>query len=721
MRSSTIARTSRRLVYPLRIFASPAWALTLIFVLAVSLPDLLLAQLSANSSSAAALGAGNQSFAAIAQRAVQTSPDLLARRSALDAQSRGASAASAAFGPRLDFSATAGYERSMRLDSAGAVISQNGSSNRATLNLRQPLYDGAEVSSETERLGRLGNVRFFELRQAEDALLFEMGRAWVDLARQRTLIEIAQANLAAHERLVALVQTRVSSGVGRGVDLDQAQGRLSSARLALASDYGALGEASARFQRLAQVPPPANIQWFVIDPIQMPASENESLQQALTTSPAVRAAAENSRSLEAEVRVRRAAFLPRVALEGRHDLTARTSTLRDAATSSVLLTFNYNLYAGGGDSLREQDVLLRLASTKQQFQDSVLGLRQSVASTWAEQLRQAAMNANATAYAGSVSKARDVYRIQYDIGQRSLLDLLNTENELAQAQRQQTNSRADAQQAQLRLLSLSGRLHPAFSVPRIEAQPVLAPIADPVDMRGLMIAEAQPALEARPAPSAIALPPTNVTPAPMVTPSAVVTPSAIVTPSPIVAAPSNVTSMVINAREKPAAEVAAAALTPPPSAAQSLTPGARPAADRNSIIAGRFASDVVLRLPESLNRSFGRWLEAVETGRDELMSPLYQNQQTFSPTWSVIGLSPGVVSAKRLRLIQAEQIDADRDFKGGTVQIALLAELSDAGGKRCVRSAQLWRNQPGPDISGHWQIARERAVTVSADACRNRG
>ncbi len=684
----------------MRLPASPVRALALIALLVVSNATLQVsAQTSASLSVTAAQGAGAASFAAIAQRALQMNPDLLARRGLVDAQSRGARAANAGAGPRVDLSAVAGYERSNRLDSAGSIISQNGSSSRATLSLRQPLYDGSEVSSETERLGRLGNVRYFELRQAEDTVLFEMSRAWVDLTRHRTLIEIAQANLAAHERLVALVQVRVASGVGRGVDLDQAQGRLSSARLALASDFGALGEASARFQRLALVPAPANIQWIAVDPVQMPVSENEALQQALSSAPSIRVAAENSRSLEAEVRVRRSAFLPRVALEGRHDLAARTSTLRDAATSSLLLTFNYNLYAGGGDSLREDDALFRLMSTKQQFQDSVFSLRQSVSATWAEQLRQSAMNANAAAYAGSVVKTRDVYRIQYDIGQRSLLDLLNTENELAQAQRQQVNSRAEALQAQLRLMSLSGRLHSAFAVPRIEAQTVLPPIADPIDMRGLMLVQASPADEFRVVPAAAA-----------VVPAAGISIAAVAPAPPVATTPA-----------KQVTESSPAASTPKPSAVRSANVGGADSPDRIAAVAGRLAPGVELRLPESLHRSFSAWLDAVESGRDDLMSQLYPHQQPMPPIWSVIGLAPTRAPARRIRLIQAEQIDADREFKGGAVQISLLAELNDAGGVRCLRAAQVWRVRAAAESPLRWQIARERAVAVAAELCRNRG
>jgi adhesin transport system outer membrane protein len=50
----------------------------------------------------------------------------------------------------------------------------------------------------------------------------------------------------------------------------------------------------------------------------------------------------------------------------------------------------------------------------------------------------------------AIEKARDAYRQQFDIGQRSLLDLLNAENELYTAKRSYANAETDLQLAYAR-------------------------------------------------------------------------------------------------------------------------------------------------------------------------------------------------------------------------------------------------------------------------------
>lgn len=707
------------------------------------------------------LTADQASFAAIAQRSLRAHPDIQARRAAYEAQGFGVTAAGAPFRPRIDLIANTGQGRSPRVDAAGGTVSETGTSRAATLSLRQPLFDGSEVASETERQARLGNVRFFELRQSEDALLLEMARAWIDVERQRSLIELAEDNLAAHEKLVALVQTRVSAGVGRGADLDQAQSRLSSARLSLSSDMGALGEAAARFQRSALIVPPTRLAPILLPPAALPASEADVLAAAVAASPNLRSAAENNAALDAEVNVRRAAFWPRVALEGRHDLAARTPLMRDAASSSLLLTFNYNLYAGGGDVAREQDTIMRVSAARQQFQDALVSLRQAVATSWAEATRQLAMNRNAQSYAESVARTRDAYRVQFDIGQRSLLDLLNTENELAQARRQEINSRVDAVQAQLRLLALSGRLFSVFGLARNEAQPYRSPVVDPIDSRAFVVNSAAdsvskatalvPAAAASmlpsPSPSPSSISGRPVTVAPAVPPAAIDTvrversvrePEVIRSPASTDGSPAsgrNLASTLTPSTLFPAPASAAPAAAPAATAVPALplpvvpvSPAPAPAADtgsaghrvdyvdRRNLVVARFGPTAQIRLPEALHQAFASWVAAVESANVGRQLAAYLAADVRPTTWDRSdGGRPN--TASRLRLIQTDQVDDDRTFAGSSAQIAILALVNDGPGNvRCIRSAQVWRKLSSGDAAA-WRIARERAISLPVSQC----
>jgi outer membrane protein, adhesin transport system len=644
-----------------------------------------------------ATAAGNETFQVIGRRVLEAHPDVQGRKLSALAQQQASNAAGAARLPRIDFNSAAGRENSQRLDGTGNSQPVSGTQARATLIGRVPLFDGTEITSETLRQSRLGNARIFELRQAEDTVLTELARAWFDVIRTRHLVAVARQNIAAHERLVALVQQRVSAGAGRGVDLDQARARLSSARLSLASDEGALAEALARFQRFALSAAPSEMQGLRLSPEDLPSHEREVWQRALVQSPGLRASAENTAASDAEVQVRRSAFAPRVALEARHDLSARTAALRDSSSSSVLLTFNYNLFAGGGDRARQDDATLRSQAARQQFQDAAQALRQTVSSTWAEAQRQLAVYEQAAAYAESIFKTRDVYRQQFDIGQRSLLDLLNTENELAQAQRLHINSWADAQVAQVRLLALTGRVAESFGITRNEVSYLLQPAADPINVQSfgaelpnnatpLRLLPIRPAIIAQapaptPTPAAPAIAPRPSPPTPTVVESA---PVIIVRPAPA-AAPS------------PAPPVQPQASAP--------TPAADPLAELST------------SLPSAMTRSLRAWRDSVNSGIPAAIENAYSIDGSVSATqwWPPAGQRVPS-SPARLQLLRADQIASDSGSANAPIQLNLLSRLNDSAGPKCLRSTQLWRMQQR-GAEQHWHIVRERTISVPLTNC----
>jgi adhesin transport system outer membrane protein len=425
--------------------------------------------------------AGLAAFTEQVRVSLPVQPEVVARHEAFRAQLSAFAASRAGARPRLDLTGSVGVERSRYLSSGGTGDPETGSSRRATLLGRQLLYDGGEIDAETERQGHLANVLLFELRATEDTVLLESARAWVDVLRQRALVAVAAEVVESHERLVALVGVRVGSGVARPVDQEQAAARLASARLSREAEEAALAEALARWRRLSAAPIPLGGAGFEVPSGWMPGTEADALAEAMANAPSALATLCAVSALGAEVRVRRAAYAPRVALEARHDLAAQTPFFRDAAATSLLVTLSLNLFAGFGDTNREAETERRLEAARQTHRDALLALRQSVATGWAETSRNARALSAAIDYAASIRRARDLYLAQYELAQRSLLDLLNAESELAQARRLETNTRADRVVSQLRLLASLGRLPERMGVARLPALPPV-PVGEPVPL-----------------------------------------------------------------------------------------------------------------------------------------------------------------------------------------------------------------------------------------------
>lgn len=136
---------------------------------------------------------------------------------------------------------------------------------------------------------------------------------------------------------------------------------------------------------------------------------------------------------------------------------------RDTSAEVVL---NWNLYNGGGDQARIRQAADLVNQAADQRDKICRDTRQQAAIAFndtqklAEQLQ--ALDRNVLA----IEKARDAYRQQFDIGQRSLLDLLNAENELYTAKRAYANADADLLVAQARTLASAQRLNAQLGLAR---------------------------------------------------------------------------------------------------------------------------------------------------------------------------------------------------------------------------------------------------------------
>lgn len=408
-----------------------------------------------------ALAADVSTLSGAVEEAVMRNPEVVARYHAMTAAGEEMKVARGGYYPRLDLRGYIGSETLEQRDLdalAGPDRLDTYNVDGGALTLRQLLFDGFATSKEVKRLRYAKRVRYYEmLSVAEDAAL-EATRAYMDVVKYRKLVDLAKDNYATHKEVYEHVRQRVEAGIGRGVDLEQAGGRLALAESNLVTEASNLHDVSARFQRVVGANPP--------DPLQDPGSfsgklpsSDELMQGAFRTAPEMNAALENIRAARAEMKSKKGAYWPTLALQASVAHDRNVDNLIDRETRGRLeLLLNYNLFNGGSDRARVRQYNEKLYESYDLRDKVCRDLRQTTRIAWndtqklQEQLQFQDQHQLATA------KARDAYRKQFDIGQRTLLDLLDSENELYDARRTYLISEADMEVAHARVLAPTGHL-----------------------------------------------------------------------------------------------------------------------------------------------------------------------------------------------------------------------------------------------------------------------
>jgi adhesin transport system outer membrane protein len=406
-----------------------------------------------------------------AQKAVLSSPEVLQKWHAYQAADNEQDVAFGGYLPRLDVNAATGREH--RND---PLLQSVYNEHSTTVTLTQMLYDGFATRNEVKRLDHARQVRFFELLDASETAGLEAARAYLDVLRYRKLVTLAEENYVRHRAVFDQIQKKAQAGVARKVDLEQASGRLALAESNLLTETSNLHDVSARYQRLVGEVPGTDMASAPSLTQGMPTDTEKALQAAVNRNPAIQAAIENLRSADSAADVRKSAYQPRLDFrlksERGSDLNGYIGSTNNR-TAELVVT--WNLFNGLSDLARSRQYADQINVAKDLRDKSCRDVRQTAEIAYNDTRKLVEQLTYLDQHQLATEKARDAYRKQFDIGQRTLLDLLDTENELFQAKRAYVIADYDLLIAHARTQASSGNLLQTLELTRIARDEVPGP------------------------------------------------------------------------------------------------------------------------------------------------------------------------------------------------------------------------------------------------------
>ncbi|RIX41158.1 MAG: channel protein TolC [Rhodocyclales bacterium GT-UBC] len=434
----------------------------------VLLPRLIVVWLASIGSVFAQPSAGPVTLKEIAQQAVLNSPEVTTKWHNLKAAEEEIGVARGGFLPRVDLTAGGGRE-SLKTP----PLNQKDDYTRTgyVLSLNQMLFDGFATYNEVRRLDKARLVRYYELLDASESVALEAARAYLDVLRYRFLVNLAEDNYVQHKATYEQLIRRTQSGVGRRVDLEQAGSRLALAEINLTTENANLHDVTARYQRLVGTQPPGS----VFPPSQignaLPASQKAALDTLYQKNPSLLAAVENIESAEHDLAARRASYSPKLDFRARADNTSNYLGVDgDRQYNVAELVVSWNIFNGGSDRAREKQYAERKNLALDLREKACRDTRQTLLIAYNDVLRLREQANYLATQVSLLEKTRDAYRDQFNVGQRTLLDLLDTENELLSARRNAVNADSDLSLAYLRTYAGMGTLLETLGLQRLESR-----------------------------------------------------------------------------------------------------------------------------------------------------------------------------------------------------------------------------------------------------------
>ena len=322
----------------------------------------------------------------------------------------------------------------------------------------QLVFDSGGREAEIRRQAARTDAAASRVEERSEYVALNVARTYIDYLLQQRLVAIAQDNVTFHERLAGDLREGVAKGSISIADQQQAEERLQAARTRVTQAREDLDTAGITFRTLTGMPvdsvsmPPDLSQC-------MPASLEEAEANARQLNPRVREAMADLATAREEVKAARADLGPTFNLEGRaragHDIDGFEGRTTDLQALGVLRWLIYN---GGTKEANVREQQRRADEVHGRLFERTRAAEEDVRTAWSRLQNQTALASELEAQGRVSDDVLLSYREQFNIGRRSLLDVLDAQNTRYNVQAQTQTAQLAKLYAQYRVLAAENRL-----------------------------------------------------------------------------------------------------------------------------------------------------------------------------------------------------------------------------------------------------------------------
>ena len=362
--------------------------------------------------------------------------------------------------PSLDLKAGFGHETTYDTD-------KSLTRRETALTLTQPLFNGYETKFEIERNTAETEAGRWEALIAVENTALEVAEAYANVLRQRELVQLAEINLDTHDRIYSQIKLKSDAGVGRQSDLSQITARLAKAHANRLAAVNNLQDANSQYNFVVGELPPEEMIYPVPDRDLLPLSLVDAIDQAMSKNPAIEGANWDVKATESFQDASQTYKYPKVefVLERTWDnnLDGSEGPSEDLL---AMVRLDYNLYNGGASKEKENIAVYQNLQATEIRRNTIRGTELTVRLAWAAYIATREQKEHIRTHVIATKESQIAYEKQFRLGRRTLLDVLDSENELFQARQDYVNADYDELFSEFRLFNAKGELMRAFRIYR---------------------------------------------------------------------------------------------------------------------------------------------------------------------------------------------------------------------------------------------------------------
>lgn len=317
-----------------------------------------------------------------------------------------------------------------------------------------------------ELLRQVARVDGASLRVLErsEFIALQVSRQYLNILLQERIVGAATDNVVFHQQMTASLSEGVDSGSISVADLQQAEERLQAALVLRAEADEDLENARTALRRLTGLDitrvnlPPAYA-------AMLPASEEAAIGLARTANPLVQEAKADVDAANAMVMAARGELAPEIGVEVRGRIGEDIDGFQGETNDVQGLVFvRWELFDGGRRAAQVQEMVRRASQARYLLHDRVREAEEDASNAWTAMMTQATVGQALERQSQVSDDLLLSYRSQFNIGRRSLLDVLDAQNTRFNTQVRRETSRFSELFAQYQVLAATNQFLDALSI-----------------------------------------------------------------------------------------------------------------------------------------------------------------------------------------------------------------------------------------------------------------
>lgn len=415
---------------------------------------------------------------------LDTNPEIRIAFNRFKAREEQVNQAIAGYMPTIDISGGYGWEQTNSpstrrkagqgdVDDEGVIELERG---EAGFSIKQMLFDGFYTSSEVDRYSFEASAEQWALFAAAEDMALDVAKVYVNYIRSEQVLTLAEKNLLSHQDIYEQIKERTDSGLGSVADLSQITGRLARANANLISAKNNFYDAKAQFVRVVEKQP-EDLIVPVPDDDMLPEDLDTSVKLAQNNHPILKSASSDINAAENERDSAQSNYYPKLSLEldgnwnndldGEDGFNQFSTNVGGHSNDLVaMVRIKYNLFSGGKDRAREREASYKIGEAKEIRERAYRQVVEGVSLAWNAYELLVPQKMYIRDHVVAAKDTQVAYSQQFNLGQRTLLDLLDTENELFEARKDYLEAEYDEILSEYRILNATGRLLESLRVTR---------------------------------------------------------------------------------------------------------------------------------------------------------------------------------------------------------------------------------------------------------------